>query len=154
MTEAARIGRQTRVDRLLRTEPIVWVSTVRPDGLPHVVPIWFWWDGASVLIASKPQARKVANLMERPECMLAVGDADADFDVALIEARAELAELSTQALLEAGLFAKYGERMAAIGLDAIEFASTYSLVLRFTPTRCLPWHGRAPREEPTASLVA
>lgn len=154
MTRAVSIGRMTRVDRLLRTEPVVWLSTVRPDGWPHVVPIWFWWDGTSVLIASKPHARKIANLKIRPECMLALGDAEADFDVALIEARADVAEMSTRALLETGLYAKYSARMVAIGLGAAEFASTYSLVLRLTPTRCLPWHGRTPREDRTVEFVA
>ena len=30
-----------RVDRFLREEPVVWLSTVRPDGAPHLVPTWF-----------------------------------------------------------------------------------------------------------------
>jgi len=135
----------TRVDRLLRTGPVVWLSTVCPDGRPHLVPIWFWWDGASVLIASKPHARKIANLRANPECMLAIGDAEADFDVALIEARAELTPISTRSLLEAGLLAKYRDRMASVGLPMAEFEATYSQVIRITPTRCLPWHGRTPR---------
>ena len=134
-----------RAEAFLRIEPVVWLSTVCPDGRPHLVPIWFWWDGTSVLVASKPNARKIANLRLNPSCMLAVGDAAADFDVALIEARAELTSIPTRAVLDAGLFGKYRDRMLAIGLERDEFEATYSQVVRITPNRCLPWRGRPQR---------
>src|SRR5688500_19445019 len=70
-----------RIDRLLESEPIVWLSTVRPDGTPHLVPIWFSWDGERLFVASKPEARKVRNLRENPKLMLALGEPDDDFDV-------------------------------------------------------------------------
>ena len=133
----------TRADRLLRRESVVWLGTVGHDDRPNLVPVWFLWDGESVLIASKPDARKVRNVRRRPDVMLAVGDPEDDFDVGLIEARAELVPLSTGALLEAGLQAKYAARLAALGLSAEEFAATYSQVIRVTPSRCLPWHGRS-----------
>ena len=147
-----------RVESLLDREAIVWLSTVRPDGRPHLIPIWFLWDGDAVLFASKPQACKVANLRSRADCMLAVGDPMADFDVALIEARAELASMSTIELLAAGLLAKYDERMRAADLTAGAFAETYSQVVRVVPTRWLPWHGRTERVpwrsdvEPTGAI--
>ena len=58
--------------------------------------------------------------------------------------------------------AKYADRMAALGLSPEEFLATYSQVLRITPTRSLPWHGRTtPRsvlavatiEEPVPEVV-
>ena len=151
---ASRQPDATRADTMLRTEPVVWLSTVRPDGLPHLVPIWFWWDGESVLIASKPHARKVANLRENPSAMLAVGDPEADFDVSLIEARAELTSIPTSWLLQAGLYDKYGDQMRSIGLDRAEFAATYSQVIRITPTRWLPWHGRTEPRQPGPAAAA
>jgi PPOX class probable F420-dependent enzyme len=137
----------SRVDALLDRESVVWLSSVRPDGRPHLIPIWFWWDGTAVLFASKPQACKVANLRANADCMLAIGDPDADFDVALIEARAELAVMATNDLLAAGLLEKYRERMSAAGLTRDTFAETYSQVVRIVPTRWLPWHGRSARPE-------
>ena len=35
---------------------VIWLSSVCPDGQPHLVPIWFSWDGEALLIASKPNA--------------------------------------------------------------------------------------------------
>jgi PPOX class probable F420-dependent enzyme len=135
----------SRVDALLDRESVVWLSSIRPDGRPHLIPIWFWWDGEAVLFASKPHACKVANLRANADCMLAIGDPDADFDVALIEARAELAEMPTAELLAAGLQTKYRNRMEIAGLTPAIFAATYSQVVRIVPTRWLPWHGRSDR---------
>jgi PPOX class probable F420-dependent enzyme len=137
----------SRVDALLDRESVVWLSSVRPDGRPHLIPIWFWWDGQAVLFASKPQACKVANLRANADCMLAIGDPDLDFDVALIEARAELAAMPTADLLAAGLQVKYRGRMHVAGLTPAIFAATYSQVVRIVPTRWLPWHGRSARPE-------
>ena len=135
----------SRVDALLDRETVVWLSSVRPDGRPHLIPIWFWWDGDAVLFASKPEACKVANLRANADCMLAIGDPEADFDVALIEARAELDSMATTDLLAAGLLAKYRDRMDVAGLTPSIFAGTYSQVIRIVPTRWLPWHGRSER---------
>ena len=55
-----------RIQRFLETEPVVWLSSIRPDGAPHLVPIWFVWDGEAIVIRSKPAARKVRNLRQRP----------------------------------------------------------------------------------------
>jgi PPOX class probable F420-dependent enzyme len=127
---------------MLRTERVIWLSSVCSDGLPHLVPIWFSWDGASLLIASKPHAKKVRNLRANPSVMLALGEPDEDFDVGMIEGIAELLDEPAAAVLPASHLAKYRLQMAAIGLSDDEFLATYSQVIRIRPTRFLPWHGR------------
>src|SRR6478752_4968419 len=114
-----------RIRRFLETEPVVWVSTVRPDGTPHLVPIWFWWDGEAMLVFSKPDAQKVRNLRANPTVMLALGDAEEDFDVGLVRGRAELLPTPTVDVLPAEFLAKYSARIAAFHLSASEFAATY-----------------------------
>jgi PPOX class probable F420-dependent enzyme len=131
-----------RIDRLLRSEPVVWMSTVRPDGVPHLIPIWFSWDGDAILVASKPAAQKVRNIRANPVVMLALGQPDEDFDVGLLEGRAELLDVPSRDLLPASHLAKYRAPMAAIGLTPEEFLATYTQIIRITPTRYLPWHGR------------
>jgi PPOX class probable F420-dependent enzyme len=138
-----------RIERFLAEEPVVWLSTVRPDGLPHLVPVWFAWDGEVITIMSKPGAQKVRNLRERPQAMLALGDAEADFDVGLLEATAECVD-GPPALPEPFL-AKYAERIAELGLTPERFAAIYSQHIRLTPTRALGWHGRS---EPPSVVAA
>lgn len=131
-----------RIDRMLDASTVVWLSTVCADGLPHLVPIWFSWDGRSVLIASKPNAKKVTNLRANPAVTLALGEPDDDFDVGIVEGLAELLDEPAVTALPVAHLAKYRDQMAAIGLTADEFVATYSQVIRIRPTRFLPWHGR------------
>jgi PPOX class probable F420-dependent enzyme len=53
----------------LQNDIIIWLSTVRPDGRPHLVPVWFLWDGQTILIFSKPD-QKIRNLRQNPAVML------------------------------------------------------------------------------------
>jgi PPOX class probable F420-dependent enzyme len=133
----------TRIQRFLCEEPIVWLSTVRPDGTPHIVPVWFWWDGTSLLVFSKPTAQKVRNLQAGSAVMLGIGDADEDFDIGLFQGRAEILETPTADLLPLGYLDKYASQMAGIGLQADEYSETYSLVIRISPSHYLGWHGRS-----------
>ena len=131
-----------RIRGFLEREPIVWLSTVRPDGTPHLVPIWFWWDGEGILVFSKPDAQKVRNLRANPSVMLALGDPDDDFDVGLFRGRAELIDRPTRSVLPFAHLAKYADRLAALGVDAETYAATYSQVIRIVPDLFLGWHGR------------
>ena len=131
-----------RIVRFFEQEPVVWLSTVRPDGQPHLVPTWFWWDGEAILVFSKPDARKVRNLRVNPSVMLALGDAEEDFDIGLVEARAELLDPPTAEVLPAALLEKYASRLRSIGMTPGEYAETYSQVIRIVPRGFLGWHGR------------
>ena len=139
---ATTLSPATRIDGLLRRETTVWLSMATPDGTPHLVPIWFSWDGEQLFIASKPEAKKVRILRENARLMLAIGEPDEDFDVGLVEAEATLPRATTRQLLPHGHREKYARQLRSIGLDADEYLDTYSQPILVTPTRFLPWHGR------------
>jgi PPOX class probable F420-dependent enzyme len=130
-----------RVLPMLARERVVWLSTVRPDGTPHLVPTWFLWDGEALVIWSRPNAVKVRNLRANPRLMVAVGDPHADFNVGLIEAAATLGEPGAT-VVPAAFFAKYRAELAATGLDDATFRATYTQAVRIMPTRFVAWHGR------------
>jgi len=131
-----------RVRRFLETEPVIWLSTIRADGAPHLVPTWFVWDGETIDIVSKPGAVKVRNLRADPRAMLALGDAEADFDVGLLEATAEVVDGPVSPSLPPGFDAKYAARIRALDLTPAQFARTYSQRIRIVPVKALAWHGR------------
>ena len=133
----------TACERFLETEPVVWLSSIRADGAPHLVPTWFVWDGEAIDFVSKPGAVKVRNLRADPRAMLALGDAEADFDVGLLEARAELLPEPTP-LEPAGRLRRQvrssGSRRSASRRPSSP--RTYSQVVRLVPVKALGWHGR------------
>ncbi|GAA2667789.1 pyridoxamine 5'-phosphate oxidase family protein [Nonomuraea recticatena] len=58
---------------LLERAEIYWLSTVRPDGRPHVTPlIGIWLDGA-LHFCTGPAERKARNLETNTRCVLTTG---------------------------------------------------------------------------------
>jgi F420H(2)-dependent biliverdin reductase len=50
----------------LATEQNIWMATTRPDGRPHVTPVWFVWLQNRFWIGTYPKAVKVTNLRANP----------------------------------------------------------------------------------------
>lgn len=130
------------IEERLCTEPTVWLSSIRPDGRPHVVPVWFSWDGSVVDLFSKPHAQKVRNLREHPNVMLAVGQPAEEWDVELVEGTATVLDSPTSAVVAPTLFEKYAALMARAALDRETFVTTYSQPVRIRPTRFLGYGGK------------
>jgi PPOX class probable F420-dependent enzyme len=85
-----------RVDFTLRASRTLWLSTTRPDGRPHSVPVWFTWDGERLHFATGDPSQKARNLRHQPWVVLDSGDGD---NALIVEGTAELVsdkgELST-----------------------------------------------------------
>ena len=140
-----------RLVRFLEREPVVWLSTVGHDGAPHLVPTWFTWDGTVLTIVSKSGARKARDIAADPRVMLALGDPDDDFDVAMLEARGEILDEPTPLELPAGFATKYADRLRELDLTPVQFARCYPAVIRITPVKALGWHGRTTPRSVTAA---
>jgi PPOX class probable F420-dependent enzyme len=126
----------------LRDDPVLWLGSVQRDGRPHLVPVWFHWDGERIVAFSKPHARKVDNLRDEPRVMLAVGIPGPEFGVELIEATAELPDRPAAELIPEGFGAKYRELLRRAGLSVQRFAEVYSQPIVLRPTRFLGYGGR------------
>lgn len=138
----ASTARRATAEAALRDDPVVWLSSVQADGRPHLVPVWFHWDGEQIVAFSKPRARKVDNLRDEPRVMLAVGTPGPDFQVELIEATAELPDSAAADVMPAGFGAKYRELLRRANLTVQRFAEVYSQPIVLRPTRFLGYGGR------------
>ena len=134
--------RRLAIETRLRREPTVWLSSMRPDGRPHVVPAWFNWDGSVFDLFSKPNAQKVRNVREHPAVMLAVGQPGIEWDVELVEGMATVLDRPTAEVVPSQMFDKYADLMARARLDRLTFVDTYSQPVRVTPTRFLGYGGK------------
>lgn len=55
--------------RLARSKQY-WMATVRPDGRPHVMPVWGLWLDGLFLFSTGSQSRKARNLAQSPHCVV------------------------------------------------------------------------------------
>ena len=132
------VGRQGiacdfEADNALRRTRIGWLGTSHAEGTPHLVPVWFYWDGTAITIYSKPGARKVRNLLEMPHVAFAVEPRAGHMCSVLIEGRAEV--LPSSSTMEKGFRRKYGAAIRRAGIPAASFAEIYPQAIRIVPTR-------------------
>jgi PPOX class probable F420-dependent enzyme len=127
-----------RADRRLR-EKIAWLTTVRSDGQPQSVPVWFLWDGEGFLIYSRPDRQKLKNISRNPRVGLHLNSNDRGGDVVRVEGTAEISDDFPPASEVGEYVEKYKERIARIGFEPESFARAYSVALRVTPTRWQVW---------------
>lgn len=162
VTTRPRIARPCAVPRelreRLRSTPVAWLTTVRPDGRPHLVPVWYVWADDGFVVFSKPDAVKARNVASDSRVMVALGRPEDDFDVQLVEGEARILPDGAPEILPSlapQLLAKYAGWMSSIGLTMAEFGATYRSVIRIEPTRFLGWRGRTGGREldVSASLI-
>ena len=124
-----------RVDARLRHNLMVWLTTVRPDGQPVTVPVWFLLqEDDTFLLYSQPKSAKFRNIEANAKVSLALDVCDLGRNIVRLEGTATPVEESPVAL-HPGYLAKYNERIAALFETPERFAALFSRALIITPTK-------------------
>ncbi|MER7706234.1 pyridoxamine 5'-phosphate oxidase family protein [Kitasatospora sp. NPDC097605] len=121
--------RRHDAERRLADDVDVWVATASPDGVPHLIPLSFDWDGESLLLATPTGSPTGRNLAATGTARLALGHTR---DVCLIEGAVEI--LAIDALPD-GRADRFTERT---GFDPRTSTGSYSW-FRVTPRRIRAW---------------
>jgi nitroimidazol reductase NimA-like FMN-containing flavoprotein (pyridoxamine 5'-phosphate oxidase superfamily) len=128
--------------QLIESAEVFWISTVRPDGRPHVTPLLAVWHDDTMYFCTGSEERKAKNLEQNSHCILTTGQNGLDGLDVVVEGRA--AEVSDRAELGQvvdSYESKYGGHLTApegtwFGLsDTIRAGKV--LVYRVTPTTVL-----------------
>jgi hypothetical protein len=113
------------------------LATVRLDGRPHVVPIWFDLDGDTLVFTTWHTSVKAANMQHDPRVAICIDEEASPFDFVLIEGVAALTE-------NAQLLRYWATRIAGRYMGA-EQAEAYGkrnsvdgeLLVRVTPAKII-----------------
>jgi PPOX class probable F420-dependent enzyme len=125
--------------RRLREEIIGWLTTVTPAGQPQPIPVWFLWDGdRSILLYSRPDKRKLANIAANPRISLNLDSDGVDADIVICWGEIRVSD-DPPADQVAEYVAKYAERIAALGWTPESFAGDFSVPLRIDVSRIHGW---------------
>ncbi|MCB5168827.1 pyridoxamine 5'-phosphate oxidase family protein [Streptomyces bambusae] len=125
----SRAQRRSDVEHRLGHDVDVWVASASADGVPHLVPLSFDWDGEALLAATLAASPTGRNLAATGTARLALGHTR---DVALIDGAVEVLALDA-------LPPHVGDRFAArTGFDPRSLATGYRW-FRITPQRIRGW---------------
>lgn len=134
-----RLSVPTAVERRLREELIVWLTTVRADGQPQPVPVWFLWDDGQFLIFSQPRTQKLRNIRVNPKVSVHLNsDARAEH-VVRFDGLAEIVPRGQPATAFPAMIEKYRDGIRSLGMTPESFAREYSVQIRVRPTKLLYW---------------
>ena len=123
----------------LRSEVIVWLTTVDGTGQPQSTPVWFWWDGGGFLVYSRPKAKKLLNIDGNPRVSLHLEGNRVGGDNVILEGAAERLNDAPPADQSHEYIEKYRQRIESYGWTPESFAADYSVALRITPSRARIW---------------
>jgi nitroimidazol reductase NimA-like FMN-containing flavoprotein (pyridoxamine 5'-phosphate oxidase superfamily) len=62
-----------------------WVASSRPDGTPHLMPVWGVWVGGALYFSTGRHSRKARNLVRSPRCSVSTEGAE---EAVIVEGRA------------------------------------------------------------------
>jgi PPOX class probable F420-dependent enzyme len=127
---------------VVRAAPTYWISTVRPDGRPHVTTLIAVWHDDALWFATGPEEVKARNLAANPECAFTAGRSEMSGLDVVLEGRAERVadEHALDAIADA-FAAKYGrdrwDFVVRDGSFAHRGGDARALVFRVRPRRGL-----------------
>lgn len=126
-----------KLEGRLRDEKTAWLTTVRADGTPQPVPVWFLWDGDTFLIFSQPKAQKLRNIAHNPRVSLNFKHTD-DFGedgIVIVFGEAAVDENTPPSNQIPAYLEKYLEGIQDINMTPDSLAAEFSVAIRVKPTR-------------------
>ncbi|PID85116.1 MAG: hypothetical protein CSB13_09680 [Chloroflexi bacterium] len=117
------------IEARLGRESAIWLATVRSDGRPHLVPLWFIWLDGRIFVATSSYSQKFVNLYHNQNVSLALPDTECAI---IIEGEAHVAAHQAVDTLANYFYDKYEWDFRYD--DSDEFR-----LLEITPHKILVW---------------
>jgi len=112
----------------LESQQNIWFGSVRPDGRPHLSPVWFVWHAEKLYIGTDPKSVKVRNIRQNPQVVLALEDG---VHPVICEGIAQVIQPPLSEGLLAAFYTKYEWDL--------NHEAQYNLVVAVTPQKWLSW---------------
>jgi PPOX class probable F420-dependent enzyme len=135
---------KAQIDQVLAGPVLARIATVGEDLQPHVVPVWFWWDGEAMFIETGKGFRKARNLQQNPRCAVIVDDTQGGlrFWGIFMQGEVELITEPVDWVLETvrRIYRKYlGEEGIAAPTPQKMIHSEH-VIIKFTPKKIVTWN--------------
>ena len=115
------------IEKLERQQNL-WFSSVRADGRPHLVPVWFVWYEGKIYIGTEPKSVKSKNIRGNPKVAVALEDGSKPV---ICEGTARPLERPWSEGLLGAFFKKYEWNLLK--------DEQYNYIIEVSPERWLSW---------------
>ena len=95
----ARLSQEEREDFLGKPQ-IAHLVTLRPEGTPHVAPVWFLWDDGKAWVMADGGAIKVRNIKENPAVALSIATPERPLSYVVLEGQAKVTSENLDQVVE------------------------------------------------------
>jgi PPOX class probable F420-dependent enzyme len=128
-----------RVRTRLRSDTVIWIVTVGADGRPQPNPVGFCQDGGTdsteLVIYSRPDARRLKHLRERPDKVSLHFDSDGrGEDIVVLHGRVVVDDDHPAIKDWPPYLEKYGPAVERAFGSIAKFSESYPIALRVTIT--------------------
>lgn len=128
-----KFGRKAK--RRLKNEQEIWLTTAGADGTPQPRPVWFWWDGDTILIYSQTHAHKLKHIAANRNVALNFNTGNADADVVVFLGTAAIDRETPLPHKHKQYFKKYRSGIAGLNMTPEQFGAEYPVAIRITPNK-------------------
>lgn len=129
----------SNVEQRLRDEPIMWMTTVTPGGVPQTSPIWFMWDGSEFLMFSKDDTARIRNVSDNPRISFNLDGDGRGGAVVVIEGTARIDRDHPPATAMPEYIEKYQGFLDGYDWTPASFAADYPVPILIRPDRLRAW---------------
>ena len=145
VTAAAAMSKK-EIEEFLSTPKVARIATIQ-DGKPHVVPVWYYYDGTNILVSTTKGARKAKNLQTNPNVSITIDDVEGKLeDISFLNAKAVIIE-GTGELKDDDINNSFAKKMYeryvgknALNNPQVQFSVSlprYIVVIK--PTKIMSW---------------
>jgi nitroimidazol reductase NimA-like FMN-containing flavoprotein (pyridoxamine 5'-phosphate oxidase superfamily) len=145
MTESTKTNRKPLIEAVLAEAVLARLATTNPKTLqPHVVPVWFMWDGENIWISSFVSTRKIHELQINPRGAVLIESKQegSQLTAVLLEGDVELVRQPRKRVSEIAsrIYVRYlGEKGILEPEPQSWLVDPENLLIKLTPRRIISW---------------
>ncbi|MDH3442877.1 MAG: TIGR03667 family PPOX class F420-dependent oxidoreductase [Deltaproteobacteria bacterium] len=121
------------VKRRLRRDQIIWLTTVDARNSPQPRPVWFHWDGHTVLLFSEEDRAKIRHIAGNPRVALNFNTNEEGGDVAVLLGEARILDKPPPPSRMSKYVKKYSEGIESLQMTVAQFKDAYDVPIVITP---------------------
>ena len=129
---SSRFGRH--VNRRLRQEQVIWFTTVDSERTPQPRPVWFHWDGKTILVFSEKGKAKLRHIAENPRVSLNFNTDEDGGDVAVVTGETKILDDPPPDRIKTYL-RKYTQGIKDLDMTVAQFRERYTVPILVTPQK-------------------